>query len=251
MFAPLAPRGLCGSTPTPAGRHGDLAHHVYTRTGVKHLTQVLFAVFWKLGGPGLLILGILDSSFIFAPLGNDLLVVAMTSRHHSFPLMLYYAGMSAIGSVLGCLLIDILLRRAGEKGLEKHLPRRRLDYVRRKVTDRAGWALVVASIAPPPFPFTPFVMAAAALQYPRKRMLLLVGAARMARFTALGILAFYFGKRILKWADNEVVQAVLIGLVALCVIGSVISVYGWLKRSRSSGTRAPQPGRGPTPQAHG
>ena len=36
--------------------------------------------------------------------------------------MLYYAAMSTIGSVLGCLLVDIILRRAGEHGLEHHLP---------------------------------------------------------------------------------------------------------------------------------
>ncbi len=201
---------------------------------MKPLVQIAFAIFWKLGGPGLLILGILDSSFLFAPLGNDLLVVAMTSRYHSIPRMLYYSAMSTAGSVLGCLLMDVVLRKAGEKGLERHLPRRRLEYVRRKVTKDAGWALAVASIAPPPFPFTPFVMAAAALQYPRNRMLLVVGAARMVRFTALGVLAFYFGRRILRWADNDIVRGVLIALLVVCVIGSVISVYGWIKRSRKS-----------------
>ena len=116
---------------------------------MKHLTQVLLALFWKFGGPGLLVLGILDSSFLFAPLGNDLLVVALTARKHSIPLMLYYAGMSTIGSVLGCLLVDVVLRKAGEKGLEKHLSKRRLEYVKRKVTNNAAWALVIASVAPP------------------------------------------------------------------------------------------------------
>src|SRR5262252_6659462 len=150
---------------------------------MRHLTRVLLIFFWKFGGIGLLVLGILDSSFLFAPLGNDLLVVATTARRHSIPLMLYYAGMSTIGSVLGCLLVDVALRQAGEHGLEKHLSPRRLQYVRDKVGRNAAWALVVASIAPPPFPFTPFIMAAAALQYPRKKMLAIVGAARMFRFT--------------------------------------------------------------------
>jgi membrane protein YqaA with SNARE-associated domain len=199
---------------------------------MKHLTQVLLALFWKFGGPGLLVLGILDSSFLFAPLGNDLLVVAMTARHRNFLQMLYYAGMSTIGSVIGCLLVDVIFRKAGEKGLEKHLPKKRLEYVKRKVTANAAWALVLASIAPPPFPFTPFVMAASALQYPRKRMLAITGAARMFRFTALGVLAYFYGKRILKWADSDVVQWILIGLVVLCTVGSVISVVGWIKRSR-------------------
>jgi membrane protein YqaA with SNARE-associated domain len=215
---------------------------------MKHLTQVLLALFWKFGGLGLLVLGILDSSFLFAPLGNDLLVVALSARKHSIPLTLYYAGMSTIGSVLGCLLVDVVFRKAGEKGLEKHLSKRRLDYVKRKVTNNAAWALVIASVAPPPFPFTPFVMAASALQYPRKRMLAITGAARMFRFTVLGVLAFFYGKRILKWADSDIVQWVLIGLVVVCTIGSIVSVVGWIRRSRkATGEQnpAPEPQREP------
>jgi membrane protein YqaA with SNARE-associated domain len=208
------------------------------------MAQVLFAFIWKFGGIGLLLLGILDSSFLFAPLGNDLLVVGMTARHHSIPEMFYYAAMSTIGSVLGCLLVDLVMRTAGEAGLEKHLPRKRLEYVKKKVNQNAVWALVLASIAPPPFPFTPFIMAAAALQYPRRSMLAVVGAARMARFTALGVLALLFGERILLWAQNEVVQGFLIGLIVVCTVGSVVSVYGWIRRSRKA---AGSPREAPSP----
>jgi membrane protein YqaA with SNARE-associated domain len=214
---------------------------------MRHLTEVLFAFIAKTGGLGLLVLGILDSSFVFAPLGNDLLVVALTARKRSVAGMLYYSAMSTIGSVLGCLLVDVIFRKAGEKGLEKHLSKRRLEYVKRKVTKNAAWAMVVAAIAPPPFPFTPFVMASAALQYPRKRMLALVGAARMVRFTALGVVALYSGKRILAWAENDVVQAVLFALILLCVVGSIVSVYGWLKRSRSVSGDQRQSGSAPAP----
>src|SRR5262249_45727158 len=97
----------------------------------------------------------------------------------------------------------------------------------------AAWALALASIAPPPFPFTPFVMAAAALQYSRRRMLAVVGVSRMFRFTVLGLLALTFGRRILRWLDNPVLQLALIGLVVVCIVGSVISVWGWIKRSRT------------------
>jgi membrane protein YqaA with SNARE-associated domain len=213
---------------------------------MKHFGHVLLVFFWHFGGIGLLVLGILDSSFLFAPLGNDLLVVAATARTHSVPLMLYYSAMSSVGSVLGCLLIDVIFRRAGEHELEKHMPRRRLDVFRRKITDNAAWALVVASIAPPPFPFTLFVMAASALQYPRKRLLIVVGAARMVRFTALGGLALVFGKRILRLAESSVVQAILIGLIVVCIVGSVLSVVGWIRRSRGAAPR----GEKGVPQVH-
>jgi membrane protein YqaA with SNARE-associated domain len=197
------------------------------------LAHALYRLFWHLGGPGLLLLGILDSSFLFAPLGNDLLVVALTAHYHSVLGMFYYAAMSTIGSILGCLLVDIVLRPAGEHGLAKHLSARRIGYIKGKVERNAAWALVLASIAPPPFPFTPFIMAAAALQYPRNKMLAVTGAARMARFTAIGALALFFGRRILEWAESPVVQWVLIGIIAICVVGSIVSVVGWIRRSRA------------------
>ena len=199
----------------------------------------LFAFVLKFGGVGLLVLGILDSSFLFAPWGNDLLLVAMTARHPHAANMLYYAAMSTIGSVLGCLLIDFTLRPLGAKGLEKHLSARTLQRVHNRVRHRAGRALAVASLVPPPFPFTAVVMVAAALQYSRKRLLMVVGASRMVRYVLLGLLALRYGERILSWARIPVVQGFLIGLIVLCIGGSVVSAYGWIKRSRSSNDGAP------------
>ena len=197
------------------------------------LAKLVFVLVLRFGGPGLLVLGILDSSYLFAPWGNDLLVVAMTAQKPHVWTMLYYAAMSTIGSVLGCLLIDLTLRPLGAKGLEKHLSARRVKHVKKKMDEDAVLALTVASLAPPPFPFTPFIMAAAALQYSRVRLLVVVGVTRLVRFVILGALAMHFGKRILKWGENPVVQGIMIGIIILCVIGSVVSVVGWIRRSRS------------------
>jgi membrane protein YqaA with SNARE-associated domain len=195
--------------------------------------SVLFALVMKFGGIGLLVLGVLDSSFLIAPWGNDLLVIAMTARHPRVPYMVYYAAMSTVGSVLGCLLIDLTLRALGAKGLERHLSKRRLDRVQKKMGQDAGVALALASLAPPPFPFTAFVMAAAALQYSRKRLLAVVGATRMVRFTLLGALAMRFGERILRWGANPILQGIMVGLIVFSIVGSVVSVYGWIKRSKT------------------
>jgi membrane protein YqaA with SNARE-associated domain len=180
------------------------------------------------------VLGVLDSSYLFAPWGNDLLVIAMTARHPSVGNVFYYAAMSTAGSVLGALLIDVTLRPLGAAGLERHLSRRRLEQVRKKVGRSAGRALAVASLAPPPFPFTAFVMAAAALQYSRRRLAAIIGATRMLRFVVLGLLALRFGRRILKWAEIPAVQVVLIALIVVCAAGSIVSVYGWIRRSKKA-----------------
>ena len=191
----------------------------------------LFVFFVHLGGLGQLILGVLDSSFLFMPLGNDLLMVVLSVRNHGS--MIYYAAMATIGSVLGCLVTDLLVRKHGEDGLKKYMSGRRLGYVKKKVTGSAAWALTMASLMPPPFPFTPFVAAAAALQYPRKKLLTVIAVTRMIRFTATGFLAILFGHRILQWGRSPYVQYGVIALIVICVVGSVISVVGWIKRSKS------------------
>ena len=62
---------------------------------VRHLIRWLI----HLGALGLVVMGILDSSFLFLPLGNDLLMVALTvQKHDRLPL---YAAMAAVGSIAG------------------------------------------------------------------------------------------------------------------------------------------------------
>ena len=197
---------------------------------MKGLLLNLAAFFASLGGFGLLLLGVLDSSFLFMPLGNDLLVVALTARHHTR--MPYYALMAAAGSVLGCLFTDWVSRKGGEKGLETRVKGRTLAYVKRKVDKKAGPALALASLMPPPFPFTPFVVVLAALQYPRPKLLGIVAAARLVRFVAEGFLAIWFGKRILEMAGVPAVQSTIIGLVVISMAGSVYSIYSWVQSSR-------------------
>lgn len=184
----------------------------------------------RLDAFGLLALGILDSSFLFMPLGNDLLMIALTARHHGR--VLFYAVMAATGSVLGCLLVDVVCRRGGEKGLENLVPPKRLEYVKCKVAKSAGWALALACLMPPPFPFTPFVIVASALQYPRKKMLTIVGVCRFLRFLTEGLLAILFGRHILAIARQPEVHYVVIGLVVVCIVGSVVSILRWSRKSK-------------------
>jgi membrane protein YqaA with SNARE-associated domain len=189
--------------------------------------------FSSLGGFGLLLLGILDSSFLFLPLGNDLLVIALTANHHNR--MLYYAAMASAGSAIGCLLTDYASRKGGEKGLRKNFSGRTIQYVERKIKNHAGPALAIACVLPPPFPFTPFIIVMAALQYPRWKMLSIVAVGRALRFSAEGALAMIYGRQILDMSQNSVLQRTILALVAISIVGSAWSIYTWIKRS---GTRA-------------
>ncbi len=192
----------------------------------------LFRFFSRLGGFGLLGLGILDSSILFMPLGNDLLMVAFTAQHPHR--LTYYAAMATIGSVLGTFITDATSRKLGEKGLEDRVPKKRLDFVRRRFESHAELTLVGISLMPPPFPFTVFVIVAAALQYSRKRLLACIAGGRAIRFTAIGVLAVFYGRQIIRMSKLPAVRYVIIGLAVISVVGSGISIYKSVRKSRTS-----------------
>ena len=192
----------------------------------------LYQLLARLNGFGLFFLGILDSSFLFLPFGNDLLLVSMTAREQAR--LPYFAGMATAGSLVGCLVTDVISRKGGEAGLERKFSQRRLEYVRKKITKNAGWALGVAALMPPPFPFTPFVAAAAALQYPRKKLLAIVALGRFGRFFVEGVLAVLLGKRILRWAQSTAWYYTVLGILALSLVGAGFSLYSWFRHSSAA-----------------
>jgi len=60
---------------------------------------------------------------------------------------------------------------------------------------------------------------------------------RFVRSLLLGALALRFGERILRWGKNPVAQGIMIGLIAFSIVASVMSVYGWIQRSKTHGGR--------------
>jgi membrane protein YqaA with SNARE-associated domain len=198
--------------------------------GVHGLVRHFFAWLIHLGFLGPLLLGVADSSFLFLPLGNDLLVVMLTVRDHAhLPL---YVATAAIGSTLGVLLLDAVCRKGGEEGLKKMMKPGRLEYFKRQMEKKAGVAVVLACLAPPPFPFTLVIASASAFDYPRQRLLGLVFAARSVRFTIVGWLAIRFGRHIIRIANAPETTWVMLGFIALCILGSVFQVSQWIERRK-------------------
>ena len=196
------------------------------------LLRHLFLWLLRLGVFGPLLLGIADSSFLFLPFGNDLLIVILTARNHSH-LALYVASAS-IGSTLGVLLLDAVCRKGGEEGLKRMMKPGRLEYFKRRMTNQAAVAILLACLAPPPFPFTLVIASASAFEYPRQRLLALVFFARSIRFTIVGLLAIRYGRQILRIARAPETTWIMLGFILLCVLGSAYQVTQWFRRSRKS-----------------
>jgi membrane protein YqaA with SNARE-associated domain len=196
-----------------------------------NILRAVAAFFFSLGGLGLLLLGVLDSSFLFMPLGNDLLVVALTAAHRDR--MLYYVIMATVGSVIGVDFTRWVSARGGQKSIEGDNKSRRTAYVERKVQEHGGIAIATAALMPPPFPFTPFIIVAAALQYPRRKMLAIIAGCRGLRFAVEASLALIYGRRIIAMAESPYVQGFILGLVVISMVGSAWSIYNWIRKSRT------------------
>jgi membrane protein YqaA with SNARE-associated domain len=194
------------------------------------LIRSLFRLLFHFGASGLLILGVLDSSFFFLPFGNDILLVVLVARSHEK--FLLYLLTAAAGSTIGILLLDLVIRRGGAEGLKRLMAEKRVNYLEKRMKQRAALALVIACLAPPPFPFTAVIAAASAFQFPRVRLLTVVFGARTVRFFIIGLAAIRFGPRILRIADSAQFVWFVAGFATLCLIGSAVSIVHWIRLSR-------------------
>ncbi len=175
-------------------------------------------------------MGALDSSFLFLPFGNDLLVVTLVARHHQG--LPWYVLSAATGSTIGVFVLAWVAAKLGEEGIKKMAGAKRFDKLSGKIGKRGAKAIVLACIAPPPFPFTMVIAAAAALNYSRLRICVINFFSRGVRFLILGLLAIKYGKAILSMANSDVFRWSMIGFIVLCIAGSAFSIYGWLKNVR-------------------
>ena len=191
----------------------------------------LLAFFVQYGAFGLLFLAIADDSFLFLPFGSDLLMVLLVARHHD-QLPVYVLAV-ATGSTIGVFCLDLVCRKGGEEGLKRLVKPKLLGYLKQQMEKHAAALLIVSCLAPPPFPFGASIAAASAFQYPRPRLLVLVFFARAVRFSLVGWSAIYFGRRIIRIANSTGFLWFMGGFIALCVIGSIVSVIHWVRISRS------------------
>lgn len=196
-------------------------------------TRWVLRLFIRLGLFGLFLLSALDSSFLVLPFGNDLLLIALVSSNRDSLWWIAYVIVSAVGSVVGVLFVDVIMRNAGEASLEHFISRKQIDKLKAKLENKAVATVFVATLIPPPFPFTPAVMTASALQTPRGQLLMAVFFGRLLRFGVEAVLALYFGRQVIRFMNSDVVTYIVYGLIGIGVILSTLSLLKWRSRKKS------------------
>ncbi|MGD1022487.1 MAG: VTT domain-containing protein [Candidatus Sulfotelmatobacter sp.] len=198
-----------------------------------HLHPLLAMSVWRhlrrMGGPGLILLGIADNSVIPLTGSMDVLTIWLAARHREpWP---YYGLMATLGAVVGGYITYALARKGGKETMERKLSRKRTQQVIRAF-ERWGFAAVaLPALLPPPFPFLPFLLAAGAMQYSKKKFLGALTLGRGIRYFVEAALGFVYGRHILGFFSKYYKPSMAI-LIGLAVIGAVVSLIEYLRMKK-------------------
>ena len=176
---------------------------------------------------GAFLMGALDSSLLFfLPFGIDALVIYLAASNRE--MFWAYPILATAGSVTGAAVTFWIGRKAGEAGLERLVPERRLERIKARVRDRGAVAMAAPALLPPPFPFTPFILTCGALDVDRWRFFGTLAGVRIVRFGAEALLAITYGEGILRVLQSDTFQIVIIGFIVLAILGTIGSaVFLW------------------------
>jgi membrane protein DedA with SNARE-associated domain len=101
--------------------------------------------------------------------------------------------------------------------------------------------VAIPALLPPPFPIVPFLVAAGAMQYPRKKFLAALTLGRGVRFTVFAFLGAHYGRHIVRFFA-QYYKPVLAIVIVLAVLGGVVGLvkYFQVKKGQRA-ARRPQP----------
>jgi membrane protein YqaA with SNARE-associated domain len=181
---------------------------------------------WKwvlgLGGPGLIVVGLIDNSVVPIPGGMDVCVILLTSHHREW--WVYYGAMATVGAVIGGYVTFRLAKKGGKTSLEKKVGQKRAEKAYKQFEKGGFSTVLIGSIVPPPFPLVPVLMAAGIMQYPKQKFLSALAIGRGMRFFALAFLGKVYGTAIVAWLSRYY-KPFLYVLIALAVVGGITALW--------------------------
>jgi len=185
-----------------------------------------------LGAPGLFLISFLDSSVLTFPVINDLLLIELSIQHPArMPL---YAGMAALGSLLGCVLLYFIARKSGEAYFHRKAGERG-KVIRHWVEQNGFGGMLMAALLPPPTPFKFFVLAAGVFEVPVASFASAIGLARIIRYFGVGYLAITYGNDALPFLGRH---KLVVAIFVVVFVASSYLISRWILRERRVETGA-------------
>lgn len=190
-----------------------------------------------LGGPGLMLIALADSSFLSLPESNDILIVVL-STGNTWSSMVYYVVMTIVGSVTGCFLLFSVGRKGGKAFLHTRFGEERMEVVGRIFRRHGTLAILIPCILPPPMPFKIFVLSAGVFGVKTKSFLFAVAAGRSMRYFMWGTLAVLYGDSVYHFIRTNLkgVGIVLSGIFLASFLGYFICRLYQARRLRREAT---------------
>jgi len=185
-----------------------------------------------LGGVGLVLLGLADSSVVPLPGSMDVLTIYLAARHRN--LWWYYAIMATVGAVIGGYITYSLARKGGKEAFERKLSKKKAEKVFARFERWGFGAVAVPALLPPPFPIVPFLLAAGAMQYSRKKFVAALALGRAVRFTIVAGLGAIYGRHIVRFFSRYYKPALII-LIGLAVVGGILAFVQYYRYKNSAG----------------
>jgi membrane protein DedA with SNARE-associated domain len=190
---------------------------------VERMGSTATTLIMSLGGLGVLLLAIGDSSLVSVPEGNDILIVLL-SAGGSWGHMFYFVGLTTLGSVIGCLILYAIGRKGGNSILRRRFDQSRIDQAESLYKKYGIFSILIPSIIPPPMPFKLFVLSAGVFRMNQAAFITAVIIGRTLRYSTWGILAVIYGDPIKHFVQNNLnmVGSVLLGGLALTIVFIVV-----------------------------
>ena len=203
---------------------------------MRALTQWVLATFTN--PAGILTLAALDSTlFFWLPFGVDAATVVYSMRDRA-PWWAV-ALLAAAGSMAGALTTFWMGRKVGDAGLERFASAGNLASARQRITKKThSGVLATLSLVPPPFPFTPIVLAAGALDVKAGPFFATLAACRFARFGVEAYLGHRYGSRTLEWIESPLVETLVFAFLALGVVLTTVALVRIARSPARSRRRA-------------
>lgn len=172
----------------------------------------------QLGPIGEVALGLADASVIPTPGSLDILLILLVAGE---PQQWWvYVIAATIGSALGAYLTFHIGEKGGKEELEKRFPKKKLKNVYHW-TDKYGLgAVAVPALLPPPFPLSPFLLAAGALKVPKKKFITAYAAGRLIRYSLVAWLGRLYGRALIH-DIQEYSKPIIWTLIGLAVAGGI------------------------------
>jgi membrane protein YqaA with SNARE-associated domain len=181
-----------------------------------------------IGGPGLFIIGFLDSSFLSFPEINDILVIVMVTQHPHR--MVFYASMATLGSIAGCLALYYVALKGGQALVEKRFKGGMIEWGAGLMKKYGAMALLVPALLPPPAPFKIFVLLAGVAAVPIRTFVTAIAVGRGVRYFGEGLLAVLWGEQALAYLEHNG-RTVGLWMGGLALAGGMV-YYLWRKRRK-------------------